>query len=121
LSSLSADILSAQYKNIKYKLTWQTMEVSNQNVEAMVKVFVRKFDKRTKSIRLPAKIDVDHLKEIVTSKLNIPVESLVLYTRGEEMHDSIALAANAIIHAIDFRNVDREHISIVVKCLENGS
>ena len=50
--------------------------------ESLVKVFVRRVDKRAKSIKFSPTMLENELKEIVSCKLRIPLESLILYLHG---------------------------------------
>ena len=73
----------------------------------MVKVFIRTFDKKAKSMKFPKNIDEEELKIVIGQILNIPTQKLVLFASGRQIRESVALIPNGIIHAIDLRNVER--------------
>lgn len=97
------------------------MDAQGTATEDLVKVFIRTFDKKAKSIKFPQKMGGNQLREVIASKLNIPSERLVLYHHGEQIQEEAVLTPNTIIHAIDLRNVDQQEIQISIKTLEKGA
>ena len=83
------------------------MNHDSNDSEELVKVFARKVDKKTKSLKLPQSIEGQELKSIISFKLNIPFDDLILYAKGELIKEEVSLESKTIIHAIDARKVNQ--------------
>jgi hypothetical protein len=46
---------------------------------------VRTCDKKARGIILPTEINGSELRDLISTKVSIPLESLVLYNKGEEI------------------------------------
>ena len=93
----------------------------NQETGSFVKVFIRTRDKKARGILLPPEINGNQLKKIAADKTHIPINDLILFNQGLEVHQLAHLQEHNIIHAIDRRNVNLDNISLYVKVLDKAA
>ena len=85
-------------------------------------IYLRNSQKKAHYIKVEKEQNHDDLRKVVSSRLRVDAEKIVMFFRGEKINreETVSLCEKNIVHVINVDRVNREFLNIHIKRLEGN-
>ena len=91
----------------------------DSTLDELVPVYVRNTFKKAIVLGLPRLVSLKVIKDRIHAKMKINPENQILFMEGKILHsEKIKLSKKSIIHVINTKRVNQDHITIKVRRLD---